>query len=93
MTKSIISIIILLIAGVVSVYLMFTNLEAFSAFGVALLLAAIAIALLWAVDTFLLHGWDTIEEIKNGNIAAGLALVAYAIIIASSMLSAFLVWK
>lgn len=74
-------------------YLLFSYWEAFSAFGIAFLVATIAVAMLFIIDKLLLHGWDTFEEIKKGNIAVGLILMAYAILIGSCIIAAFIVWK
>lgn len=91
--KSIFYIVLYIAAGAGVLWLIMTNLEAYSNYGNALLLATTATGLLYAIDTWVLHGWDTIEEIKKGNVAAGLAILAYAVVIGSCILAAFIVWK
>lgn len=79
--------------GIISALLIMANLEAYTNYGNALLLALTATFLLYATDKWVLHGWDTIEEIQKGNIAAGLALLAYAVLIGSCIIAAFVVFK
>ncbi len=79
--------------GVVAAMLIFSNLEAYSNYGNAILLALTAVFFLYSTDKWVLHGWDTIEEIKKGNIAAGLSLLAYAVLIGGCIIAAFVVYK
>lgn len=74
-------------------YYLYSNFQYFLNFGVALILAVIAVLSLYLVDKYLLIGYDTIEELKNGNLAVGLALIAYALIIGSSIVAAFVVYR
>ncbi len=67
-------------------------LPGFSAFGAALLIIGLAVGLLWAVDYFLLKNFNTLEELKDGNVAVALALVAYAILLGFAIMAAFSVW-
>lgn len=81
-----------ILAGLVF-YLLIENLPAYSAFGGALLIVAISGAILWFIDEYILRGFDFIEEIKKGNIAASLALLSYAIVIGSAIIGAFVVFR
>ena len=81
------------IIGALLFWALIENAPAFSAFGAAFLIAAISIAILWAVDFYLLKTFNTLEELKNGNIAVALALMAYAIITGFAILAAFAVWR
>jgi len=89
--KSILNILLYILIGAGVLWLIMENLQAYSNYGIALLLATTATGLLYAIDTWVLHGWDTFEEIKKGNAAAGLALLAYSILIGSCIISAFVV--
>jgi hypothetical protein len=66
--------------------------EAFSSFAVALVLADVVMIKLWLIDKFLLRGYDTITEIKAGNVAAALILVAYSIVVLGAVIAAFVIW-
>lgn len=91
--KSILTIVFIVLGSILALWLITSNFEAYSSFGFALLLAGTATFLLYAIDTWVLHGWDTIEEIKKNNVAAGLALLAYAILVGSCIIAAFVVFK
>lgn len=93
MFKSFWSIVGLIIAGLILLYLVLTFAPQFSAFGAALMISVTSVALLWTVDTMILHNFDTLEELKNGNVAVGLALVAYAIVVGCSIISAFSIFR
>jgi len=81
-----------LVFSVAAAYLLFVYKEAFSAFGASLLIDLIAISLVIIWDK-LTPDFDIKTELKNGNIAVGLALIAYAIIIGSSNIAAFVVYR
>lgn len=89
----ILRIIIFVVLGILASWIIFSQIEQFSSFGVAIVLAATGTGILWLVDRFLLYGYDTIDELKKGNIAVGMALIAYAILISSCILASFLVWR
>ena len=74
-------------------YLLIEYAPAYSAFGAALLIVAMCGGLLWFIDEYILRGFDLIEEIKKGNIAASLAILAYAIVIGSAIIGAFVVYR
>jgi hypothetical protein len=90
--KSIGGIALLLIIGAFAFWSIYTNAGQILAFAAAILIAGMATLILWLVDTFVLHNFDTLEELKDGNIAVGLALVAYAIVIGCAIISAFVVF-
>jgi uncharacterized membrane protein YjfL (UPF0719 family) len=52
----------------------------FSGIAYGLMKAALIVAVLWAVDKWLLHDFDTFEEIRNGN-------TSYAIVFGSVVLA------
>lgn len=85
----------LLIALILSIFvagvLIYT--ETYSMFGYAMLLADLFVAKLYFIDKYLLKGWDTIYEIKRGNTAAAIVLLAYSIVLLSAVLAAFVVWR
>jgi ABC-type uncharacterized transport system permease subunit len=81
---------LLLMAAIIAVIIIFF--EQVSSFAVMLLLIDIAITKLYLVDKFVLKGYDTIEELQKGNVAVGLALLAYAIVVGAALVAAFLVW-
>lgn len=93
MKKSILTILLYIALAGLVLWLVLSNLEAYSNYGNALLLATSATFLLYAIDTWVLHGWDTFEEIKKGNIAAGLALLSYAVLVGCCILAAFIVFR
>lgn len=90
--KSIIGIVVGVVLTTLLVIGIFQFASQFSSFAIALVLVDIAILKLWFVDKFILHSYDTLEELKNGNVAVGLALVAYALVISAAVISAFVVW-
>lgn len=67
--------------------------ETYSMFGYAMLLADLFVAKLYIIDKYLLKGWDTIHEIKKGNTAAAIVLLAYSVVLLSAVLAAFVVWR
>lgn len=56
-----------------------------SSFIAAFVMAAIGLSLLVLADRFLLRDVDTIEQLKEGNVAWGLALLGICIVIAASI--------
>jgi len=92
MLRSFWGIAVLLIVGLAAFWAVYSNAGHVLAFGAALLIAGIAVTLLWLIDTFILHSFDTLEELKDGNIAVGLALLAYAVVIGSAIIAAFAVF-
>lgn len=69
-------------------YLIFEYKEAFSNFGAALLLDAIAISIIVVWDK-LTPNFNLITELENGNIAVAIALLAYAVVIGCANIAAF----
>lgn len=59
-----------------------------SAFAAAVLKAGILIALWEAFDEVMLDQFDTVEELKDGNVAVAIVLVALAILLAPAIASA-----
>jgi len=62
------------------VYTVWTiNTDSLSKFTVAGLAGGLFINAYLLIDKFILKGYDTLEELKKGNVAVGLSLVALAI--------------
>lgn len=57
-----------------------------SVFETAALFTALCVSVWWFVDKTILRKLDTITELKNGNIAYGLALLALAIVVLAGAL-------
>lgn len=72
----------LVLIGALIVYLFFTYWSAFSAFGVAILLVTCGSAVLLLADKYLLKELDTVEQVKEGNLAyvALLWIIAYMLV-------------
>jgi ABC-type uncharacterized transport system permease subunit len=66
--------------------------EAFSAFGVALILADLVCLKLYLIDKFFLRRYDTLELIAKGNMAPAVLLIPYSIILLGAIIAAFVVW-
>ena len=66
---------------VASIYFTFTMVPQLSTFAAGFAKAAIAIAFLYAVDSYLLPEFDTLNEIKHGNTSVALVILAYAILV------------
>jgi hypothetical protein len=93
MLKSFWGIALLIVIALFMFWAVYTNAQALLNFAAAILIAGVSVLILWLVDTFILHTFNTLEELKRGNIAVGLALVAYAIVIGSATIAAFVVFK
>ena len=85
----------LALAAGAAVYATFTNGGAgvltpveLSGFAAGLLKAALAVGLFWAFDRYVLTEIDTVVEIKAGNVAYALMLVALAILLAATVATA-----
>lgn len=91
--KQVMFLILFILLGSLGAWYMYNYFKEFLNFGIAILLATIAVAGLWVVDKFLLVNYDTLEELKKGNTAVGLALLAYAYLIGKCIESAFVVFK
>jgi len=63
----------------------FAAVPALSGFAAGLLKAALAVGAFWAFDRFVLTDLDTVAELKAGNVAYGLMLVALALLLAATM--------
>ena len=66
----------------------FAAVPALSGFAAGLLKAALAVGAFWAFDRFVLRDLDTVAELKAGNVAYGLMLVALAILLAATVATA-----
>ena len=66
----------------------FAAVPALSGFAAGLLKAALAVGAFWAFDRFVLRELDTVAELKAGNVAYGLMLVALAILLAATVATA-----
>jgi hypothetical protein len=73
------------IVSIVAVALTFHYAVAYSAFAAALLKVSIILLLFEGLDRYLLEGVDTIGELKNGNIAIAVALLALALLLAPAV--------
>lgn len=63
----------------------FTQAVAYSAFAAAVLKVAIILLLFEGLDCYLLEGIDTIEELKDGNVAIAVTLLALALLLAPAV--------
>ena len=66
----------------------FAAVPALSGFAAGLLKAALAVGAFWAFDRFVLTELDTVAELKAGNVAYGLMLVALALLLAATVATA-----
>jgi hypothetical protein len=66
----------------------FAAVPALSGFAAGLLKAALAVGVFWAFDRFVLRELDTVAELKAGNVAYGLMLVALALLLAATVATA-----
>ena len=66
----------------------FAAVPALSGFAAGLLKAALAVGSFWAFDRFVLRELDTVAELKAGNVAYGLMLVALALLLAATVATA-----
>jgi len=80
------------IIGTILSISIFTYFEQYSSFVVSMILVDIYALKLLLIDKYLLPGFELIEELKNGNIAVGLVILAFSIIIVGSLLAAFVVF-
>jgi hypothetical protein len=79
---------VLFIASVVSVWYTFNYAVEFSAFAVALAKVFIGMFLFYLFDIWALRDINTIEEIKNGNVALSIFFLGYAILVAACVATA-----
>jgi hypothetical protein len=63
----------------------FTQAVAYSAFAAAVLKVAIILLLYEGLDRYLLEGVDTISELKDGNVAVAVTLLALALLLAPAV--------
>lgn len=77
----------IVIASLLAIILTYIYAIEFSAFAFALGKVSIAIVLFWLFDKVVLKDIETIDEIKKGNIAYGLLLLSFAILIASAIVN------
>lgn len=66
----------------------FAAVPVMSGFAAGLFKAALAVGAFWAFDRFVLTELDTVEELKAGNVAYGLMLVALALLLAATVATA-----
>ena len=85
-------IILTTVIGTILSVSVFTYFERFSSFIVSMILVDMYALKLLLIDKYLLEGFDLIEELKNGNVAVGLVILAFSIIIVGSLLAAFVVF-
>jgi hypothetical protein len=68
-----------------TIYLTFNFFINLSSFAVALTKASISLILYWLFDRYGMKQIDTVEELKKGNIAYAVFMLALAVIIASAI--------
>ena len=66
----------------------FAAVPALSGFAAGLLKAALAVGAFWAFDRLVLRELDTVAELKAGNVAYGLMLLALAVLLAATVATA-----
>ena len=76
------------IAAFISVWYTFNYAVEFSAFAVALAKVFIGMFLFYLFDVWALKDIDTIQELKNGNIAVSIFFLGYAILVAACVATA-----
>lgn len=81
-------ILFLIAISIGSVWLTFEYFPQYSYFGAAVAKVGISITLFYLIDAYLLSEIETIEELKNGNIAYALVILAYAIIVGLALSTA-----
>ena len=59
-----------------------------SGFAAGMLKAALAVGLFWAFDRYVLDEVDTVAELKAGNVAYAVALLALAVLLAATVATA-----
>lgn len=74
-----------LVVSAALVAVTFAAVPALSGFAAGLLKAALAVGAFWAFDRFVLTELDTAAELKAGNVAYGLMLVALALLLAATV--------
>lgn len=84
-SKRVLFISALTVLATVAVAFTFTQAVAYSAFAAAVLKVAIILLLYEALDRFLLEGVDTISELKDGNVAVAVTLLALALLLAPAI--------
>jgi hypothetical protein len=84
-SKRVLFISALTVLAIAAVAFTFTQAVAYSAFAAAVLKVAIILLLYEALDRFLLEGVDTISELKDGNVAVAVTLLALALLLAPAV--------
>ena len=79
---------LLFLVSVASVWYTFNYAVEFSAFAVALAKVFIGMFLFYLFDVWALKDIDTIQELKNGNIAVSIFFLGYAILVAACVATA-----
>ena len=74
------------LVAALTIYLTFTFFINLSSFAVAITKAIISLILFWLFDKYAMKEVDTIEQLKNGNIAYALFMLALAVIIAAAII-------
>ncbi|MFN3597043.1 MAG: CHAP domain-containing protein [Rubricoccaceae bacterium] len=81
-------VVVALLVSAALVAVTFAAVPALSGFAAGLLKAALAVGAFWAFDRFVLRDLDTVAELKAGNVAYGLMLVALALLLAATVATA-----
>jgi len=85
MSKRTLFLVAVALIAIGAVHLTFTYALAYSAFAAAVLKVAIILLLFEGLDRYLLEGVDTTQELKDGNIAIAVALLALALLLAPAV--------
>lgn len=83
---------ITIITGLICWFLFMWRYE-FSSFGFGLLMGSIVLILLFVTDKFVMHEYDTLNEIGKGNVAAAIGFLAIVILYVGCIGAAFIVFK
>ena len=79
---------LLTLLAVAAVGFTFSLAVQYSAFAAAFAKTTLAVVVFWVVDTYLLPDINTTDEIRNGNIAYGLFMLALAVVVAATIATA-----
>lgn len=82
-----ITIVFFITASGFALYYTFNFLIEISSFAVGLGKAALGIFLFWIYDKYAMKEIDTVEQLKNGNIAYAIFLLSLALLVASAIIA------
>jgi len=73
-------------ASIAAIYYTFNFLIEISSFAVGLGKAALGVFLFWIFDKYAMKEIDTVEQLKNGNIAYAIFLLSLAVLVSAAIL-------